>query len=224
MKSDLSSGFLWCAAFLGVTALVSWILPAGLWFVGIPVFAATILTSFFYYVMRRKVPWQLELPPGRTSAAETDFRSILVIPAVGAGIFALGQVSPQAPWPMRDGIDLIAAFISMVVLGPVSEEIFFRGLLLNEMRRTNISIWAGTALFAVSHLNPAVFLFAFASGLVLAHVASWTGSLGPSIAIHSISNLLTVLTWAGWILAPGMIVIAGLVLAGGCALVVLRRV
>lgn len=224
MKSDLSSGFLWCAGFLGVTALVSWLLPGGLWFVGIPVIAATFVTSFFYYVMRRKISWAIEFPPGIDPPSGIDFRSVLVIPVVGAGLFALGQIAPQAPWPMRDGIDLIAAFVSMVVLGPVAEEIFFRGLLLNEMRRTSISIWVGSALFAVSHLNPAVFLFAFASGLVLAKVASWTGSLLAPIAIHSISNLLTVLTWAGWILAPGMIVIAGLVVAGSCALVVLRRV
>ncbi|MCE9597032.1 MAG: CPBP family intramembrane metalloprotease [Spirochaetia bacterium] len=224
MKSDLSSGFLWCAGFLGISALVSWMIlqairPASenLWLIAIPSVSGAIVTSFFYYLARKKLPWTIE------NASGLDLRSALGIPAVGLGLFALGQTSPEPAWPMRDGIDLIAAFISMVVLGPVSEEIFFRGLLLNEMRRTNFSIWAGAALFAVSHLNPGVLLFAFASGLVLGKVVQWSGTVLAPILIHSISNFLTVLTWSGWLVPPGAMAIAALVLAGSCGLLVLRR-
>lgn len=227
MKLDLSSGFLWCAAFLAITGIVSWLAPMGLWFVALPVLAGSSVTSFFYYIMRRKFPWKIQYPETPMTARAIDFRSLLALPVAGMGLFALGQTSPQPPWHIRDGIDLVAAFVNMVVLGPIAEEVFFRGLLLNEMRRTNISIWASAALFAVSHINPAAFLsvftFVLVSGVVLAKAASWTGSILAPITIHSTSNLLTLLTWVGWILPPGIIAITALVLSGACSLLVIRK-
>ncbi|MEI6632342.1 MAG: CPBP family intramembrane glutamic endopeptidase [Chlamydiota bacterium] len=89
----------------------------------------------------------------------------------------------------RPALIFLAAFVAVV--GPVFEEIFFRGFAYQAIRR-RWGRWPGilvTALvFSALHANAAVFLPIFGLGILLACVFEATGSLIPSVTIHICQN------------------------------------
>lgn len=119
--------------------------------------------------------------------------SYLVIVALEAlGIDAAPQAAVQA----LDLIDPWLAVLAIVVLAPVAEELFFRGVIFNAFLREGGRRWAflgSSALFAVIHLSIAAFVPIFLLGLALAWVYARTGSLIAPIAMHATVNGIAVL-------------------------------
>ena len=79
------------------------------------------------------------------------------------------------------------------ILGPAVEELFFRGFLLAALVNPLGPVRAaavGSAIFAAAHLNLAVMVPFFASGLLLSWLYLTTRSLWPPIAAHAAQNLL----------------------------------
>jgi membrane protease YdiL (CAAX protease family) len=89
----------------------------------------------------------------------------------------------------------------VVVLAPVIEEIFFRGLLQRSLVKRGlppVAVIVVTGLvFGASHLEPLQFPALALFGMVLAWMAHRTGRLGPSIAAHMGFNLVTVIALLG---------------------------
>ena len=78
-------------------------------------------------------------------------------------------------------------------MGPLAEETFFRGFVLNGLsRRWGFRAGAiGSALlFAASHGLTGLFIPVFMSGLVLAWVYRRTGSLWPAVLAHGSQNAI----------------------------------
>lgn len=101
-------------------------------------------------------------------------------------------------------IDFMVAFIALVVLAPVAEELLFRGYFLGKMT-TLINRWVAvflTALvFGLLHLPGevttsgitwqwAVMIDTFTLGLVLGALRIWTGSVWAGILLHMLKNAL----------------------------------
>lgn len=97
----------------------------------------------------------------------------------------------------------IALVVATVVLGPIFEELTYRGVLLKALERTGklTAIIVSSAVFAAVHIpglpgdtmwrSAAVFLPPlFLLGLLLAWLTLRTGRLGPAIFLHSGHNLL----------------------------------
>ena len=79
------------------------------------------------------------------------------------------------------------------LIGPLAEEIFFRGFMLAAMVNTLgvlRGVIAGSALFAISHGDIGVVVPAFMSGLLLSLLYLKTRSLGPPFMAHMLQNLL----------------------------------
>lgn len=116
--------------------------------------------------------------------------------------------------PQQEVAEIIAAadtvflqvtlVVAAVVLGPVTEELMYRGVLLRalESRGKVFALVLSAVIFAVVHitgfdmdqfwLSAAVFLPPlFILGLILALVTQRTGRLGPAIFLHSGWNLLS---------------------------------
>jgi len=96
----------------------------------------------------------------------------------------------------REGLYRLVPWLVLIV--PVSEEVFFRGymfrwLLERAGARTGFTLSA--AAFALLHFNPSGFLIYFGVGLILAWVCRRTGGLLAPIAAHVVYNT-TVLTVA----------------------------
>ncbi|MDG4949831.1 CPBP family intramembrane metalloprotease [Weeksellaceae bacterium KMM 9724] len=88
----------------------------------------------------------------------------------------------------------VAAFIMVVILAPILEELIFRGLILRGMLNANISPWVAiflsSFLFGIAHLNPWQFLGAGMIGLSLGFIYWRTQSLLLVIFLHALNNFI----------------------------------
>ncbi|MDI9239540.1 type II CAAX endopeptidase family protein [Lysobacter sp. LF1] len=83
----------------------------------------------------------------------------------------------------------------LALIGPVFEEVVFRGLMLGGLSRHISFGWANAlqALgFAAMHDDPPRFLYYFAMGLFGGWLVKRTGSLAPTIALHVLNNAVAV--------------------------------
>lgn len=103
------------------------------------------------------------------------------------------------PESLPDDLDLggpgvTAGFALVVVfLGPLAEEVFFRGFIFTGLTgRWGVLVAAALSslLFAVFHVDPRVFLPFFAIGILLTWFYRKTGSIWSCIVAHSIWNTL----------------------------------
>ena len=89
----------------------------------------------------------------------------------------------------REAVPL--AVLALVVVGPLAEEVYFRGFMFAGLaRKWGVPAGAvGSALvFAVLHGEVALLAPAFASGLLFAWVYRTSGSLWPSVLAHTVQN------------------------------------
>ncbi|MCC6353004.1 MAG: CPBP family intramembrane metalloprotease [Verrucomicrobiae bacterium] len=97
-----------------------------------------------------------------------------------------------------DSPSQLAGFAVMaVIVAPVSEEMFFRGLLhgwFKSFMPTRLSVAITSLLFGAVHWHAPAFLPLTVLGLSLALIYEATRSLWPAIALHAIFNLATLVT------------------------------
>ena len=90
-------------------------------------------------------------------------------------------------------IDIAFLFLSVAIVTPIAEELFFRGYLLDAINRKHgdwtAIIWS-SILFGLVHVSPFVIGSAFMGGIIYGWIRMRTGSLLPSIACHMMWNML----------------------------------
>jgi membrane protease YdiL (CAAX protease family) len=90
----------------------------------------------------------------------------------------------------------ISALLALVLVAPVTEELLFRGWLLQDLREqygdAPALVWS-SALFGLAHVEASAVLYATLGGLVLGAVALRTRSTLASIAMHAGVNALALL-------------------------------
>ncbi len=76
------------------------------------------------------------------------------------------------------------------LLGPVLEELLYRGILLQSMRKYNerFAIFLSAAIFGLMHQNYQQFILGFLIGIPLAVVTIKSGSIVPAIFTHIAAN------------------------------------
>ena len=87
--------------------------------------------------------------------------------------------------------EYIMAFIMLVIIAPVAEELLFRGYLFGKLRKYAplwVSILITSAIFGAVHLAWNVGLDVFALSIVLCILRVVSGSLWPSIMLHMLKN------------------------------------
>ena len=121
-------------------------------------------------------------------------------------LLARGQQVPQDVKQILVGTApsmQILFMLSLVLIGPLVEELIFRGILLSALLRHMRTIWAillSSTVFALVHLPGLNFLWYALPNLALLGVASaWlrlrAGSIWPSVIMHGTNNLLAVIAW-----------------------------
>jgi uncharacterized protein len=102
---------------------------------------------------------------------------------------------------------LILAFLAPVVLAPVIEEVFFRGLLqralvsllgerMPRLGAAVLGIVVAAAVFAVMHVvgaGPAALIGTFVFGLIAGTLTAATGRIGGAVVAHVVFNGIAVL-------------------------------
>lgn len=87
--------------------------------------------------------------------------------------------------------EYILAFLMLVIVAPIAEELLFRGYLFGKLRKYAplwISILITSLLFAIVHFAWNVGLDVFALSIVLCLLRVVSGSLWPSIMLHMLKN------------------------------------
>ncbi len=166
---------------------------------------AMLLVSWFL-VFRPGALQALPSLPGRDPA-----RALLTgfgwgIPAwLGATLASAGVVwlletvgfdaEPQAAEQAIALVDPWLVVVAVVILAPIAEEIFFRGVVFNAWLREGGPRWAlfgSSGLFALIHLSVVALVPIFLLGLALAWVYRRTGNLLAPIAMHATVNGISV--------------------------------
>lgn len=97
----------------------------------------------------------------------------------------------------------VAFLVAATILGPVSEELFCRGVLFRVLRRSYAPlavVLITTGSFAFLHQEPRYALNAALCGLVLGALRLWSGSVWASLAAHTAFNAVTtVALLGGWV-------------------------
>lgn len=164
---------------------------------------------------RWRAIWPLALPPGLGLVATRPAFLLLgvgvgiVLPLVGGVLthwLAHGREVTQDIKQLGDGssasLRLLLAVL-VTTLGPLVEEVLFRGLLLSALLHRLGRGWAialSALLFGLVHLPDLNYLWYAVPNLVLLGLAlAWlrlrAASLWPAVLAHGINNLIAVLAW-----------------------------
>ena len=112
----------------------------------------------------------------------------------GAWLRNWSKASQEAQATLIEGENLWVLFLTVGVLTPIAEELFFRGALMGWMMLRRFPRWAvillPALLFAVMHLNPVGMLPIFFLALLLGYLRWASGSLWPSVGLHICNNIL----------------------------------
>ncbi|GLZ41493.1 CPBP family intramembrane glutamic endopeptidase [Actinokineospora sp. NBRC 105648] len=129
----------------------------------------------------------------------------LVCTTVAAGIWtrivgesnatsALGQLVDNQAMPTAAAVTI---FVYVWLVGPLFEEIMYRGLLWGALERLKWGRWAvfglTTVIFAVSHLEPLRTSLLLVIGIPIGLARLYTGRLGASVVAHQVNNFLPAL-------------------------------
>jgi membrane protease YdiL (CAAX protease family) len=147
----------------------------------------------------------LRLLPARGLLRSTGLGLVLAIPAwIGAQLLAVivARLLELVGLRQDEGIaelainlvDPVVLAIALVVVAPVAEEIFFRGIVYNAWLREygpRRALIGSAVLFALIHGSIFVMVPIFALGVALAVLYRGTGSLPAAIAMHAGFNGIT---------------------------------
>lgn len=138
--------------------------------------------------------------------APVGYVAQLALSALLVGIFAvlfpwfdMEQAQNVGYNVLNSGLDRVVAFIALVVIAPIAEEIIFRGWLYGKLRRKlsgRMSEMAGMALaiflvsllFGLVHMQWNVGVNVFAVSVVLCAMREFTGTIYSGILVHMLKN------------------------------------
>ena len=140
--------------------------------------------------------------------------SLLVLGPASAAYRALLDIPDENPQALIDSVialrstsTVIAIVLTVAVIGPITEELTFRGLLLRTARDKGISAAGVTlitaAAFMIAHMGDpelltktgsATLFVLFLFGIILAQIRLRTGSLAASIFTHCGFNVTTLVS------------------------------
>lgn len=141
------------------------------------------------------------------------FHPVLILPVITflAGIQQLlnvvnqwvDMVIPPPPWfwelfnkIFENDFGFFGAFIKVVIIAPIIEELIFRGVIMYGLMRNykaHTAVFLSGLLFALFHLNPWQFPATFMLGLLLGWLMLKTRNILFAITGHAINNLLVLL-------------------------------
>lgn len=167
--------------------------------------------------------WSQAAPPGFGFAMPAAAYCIaavalgLLMPLVGGKLTELlahGHDVPQDVKQLGSGASTgfrIALTLAVASIGPVVEELLFRGVLLSALLRhlrTGWAVLASAALFALVHLPDLHWLwFAMPNLALLGMALAWlrlrSGSLWPAVIAHACNNLLAMVALFASLHQPG---------------------
>ena len=168
----------------------------------IAAYVLSFALPFSAYVSFVKMPWRVAVPWKRVRVG-TVLLSIpaafglsvvgTILTSVLSSLFSLTGYQPvvsDMPLPVTTP-GLVLYFIQLAVLPAVLEEIAFRGILMQSLRRFGdwFALLVSSLMFGLFHLNMVQAPYAFLLGLWFGFLVLRTGSLRISMVLHGCINL-----------------------------------
>jgi membrane protease YdiL (CAAX protease family) len=128
-------------------------------------------------------------------------------------LFPVSLPTPTQPDTLKFALFPGTMVLLHVLLGPLLEEVVYRGLFLQLARRYMpawIAIVLSSAIFAATHFmkGAAVTLLAFPMGCLFAWMTLRTRSLFPGFLCHAVFNYVGVLSVVAWLFSTSEKVLA----------------
>lgn len=116
---------------------------------------------------------------------------LTVIVGLAAQIFPAAFTNYEKLMETLDVTSSVFAIPYVMLVGPVAEELIFRGVILDRLKPA-FSFWTANvlqaALFGIFHMNVIQGLYAFALGMLLGMVVYVTGTILASMIMHIVFN------------------------------------
>ena len=122
------------------------------------------------------------------------FISFLMSYILQTGMFEESFNKAEEMFKFLTGGNVILGFLAIVVIGPLMEELLFRGLILYELDKhinTYIAIIIQAVLFGLVHLNFYQLTYTVLIGIILGLAYVWLKSIWAPIIIHVVNNGLS---------------------------------
>lgn len=120
----------------------------------------------------------------------------LILLYIGSHFFGVNQAEPQNLGynsGLHNLTDILVAFVPLVLLTPVIEEMLFRGFIFEGFRH-KLPFWPAailvSGLFGLAHGQWNVGVDVFALSIVSCYLRDRTKSLWPSIFLHALKNAM----------------------------------
>lgn len=167
-------------------------------------FVPRMLIPFVFYGLVVRIPFSVAIPlkKPRTLITFAGFLMGMGVAMFGNfctdgvisffGIFGLTPNLPESTIP-TDLFEQILYLVSIAVFPAILEEIAFRGILMQSLRRHGdiFALIFSSVIFGILHLNVAQAPFAMVAGVIMGYITLKAGSLIPAIMIHFCNNLLS---------------------------------
>lgn len=199
--------------------LISWVFPAinKIYNETLPSLAFDIILTFLsigvpFFVLHlifKKEKIANELPFGTTYNSEHAKYLVMVllpvmvfsaiainyISAIFQSIFGIEFTSSVSDINLGGIKETLLGVISVAVVPALIEELVIRGIILQPLRKygDKYAIIASALIFAVMHGNMVQIPYTVIGGILLGYLVVTTGSLWPSIILHFINNLYSVI-------------------------------
>ena len=124
----------------------------------------------------------------KTSAPRLSFPCILLCVVFGAACGALSRLCFGKPANLPSGVP---GFLLLCFLGPLTEEIVYRGLVYEQLLRflpESGAILLNSLLFGVAHGTPVQMVSACLAGLLFSLMRKKTGTIAAPILMHIALN------------------------------------
>lgn len=167
-----------------------------------------------YSIVREEVPY-FTVPIPKLSTKEILYPialSILSFPLISAAVHLFSYFStPSFLVDLEKEIEMTTTtflsqerplgvaltFLSLCVVAPIAEEVFFRGAILGWFinktrsdRGVHLSVWIVAILFSLSHLEWSGLMARILMGAIIGYLAVWRG-IPSAIILHLLNNLGT---------------------------------
>lgn len=135
--------------------------------------------------------WQIAVAAGLTMLAAAGLNLLILIsplPRIFPGYYESSEASfAGQPWPLL--------ILAVVILGPMAEELIFRGLVYERMKHylsIPLSVFLSALLFGIYHANMIQLIYATLMGILLAYYYEKSGSLPACVIAHMAMNAFAV--------------------------------
>lgn len=203
------------------------------------------LAILYFYIKKRDKTFRSKY--NRRYISDAKIKDPLTLVGIGIGTIGFGQLLTnliikafagteilkssmdilQNVFNAKGLVDGIAILIVAVIGAPLVEELLFRGVLFEEIRKecsVKTTILLTALMFGCYHFNILQTPNTFFMGLVLAYVYYKTKSIKASIIVHATNNILAMIPFLDQGLSPvGICMYTAFLIIGIYSLITLRR-